>query len=274
MLQETSPSLPDNLSSITSLYRYVQSLEDVNKTLLSATDVHCCADVWLLPTGWHPCKTFAANGRNCLETYGQSFDLTLSMAWGEMTIDSMAEVSGNRIGVGPISTAIYPATGSALDWMYEQLGTVFLGAPEMHEDPDSVHDPTGITLFYPPTELISVAVKEMYAGMVAGTQFALDNQEKRISSLSSFPIPQPGYSVQYICDHAIEEGLCNVDCTSIDIFPFGLPREEIPFYEGTGVHPCGAYLQGFNSGKPTYISIEPGTLFTEICPEECQLADR
>lgn len=46
-----------------------------SKRLLSSVDIHCCADLWLVPTGWHPGRT--PSSRNCLETYGEAFNLPL-----------------------------------------------------------------------------------------------------------------------------------------------------------------------------------------------------
>jgi len=259
---------PADQDETQNMMNFVQSVV-TNDRLLSTIDVHCCGDLWLLPTGWHTCKTDLNERGRCPETYGGAFDLPLSMKWGEAITDAIAEVRGNEFVYGPIGTVIYTAAGSGLDWMYEKFGTVFLGSPEIHRDSSSTG---GISTFYPNNGAIQPSVQEVYAGMVAGVQFALDNANERISDIVSFPIPEPGYPLDYICDNVLIEGLCNLDCASIDTFPFDLNPDETPVVEGTGVDPCGAYLQSFENGTATYVSIVPGTSFSDICPDQCPLS--
>jgi hypothetical protein len=112
-------------------------------------------------------------------------------------------------------------------------------------------------------------VKELYAGMVAGVQYALDKPDKRISDIKSFPLPEPTYPIEYICSNAVQENLCNIDCTEVDPFPFGLSASETVAVKGTGVNPCGDYVKSFKNGNVQYVSVHPGTLFKDICPDEC-----
>jgi hypothetical protein len=43
-----------------------------------------------------------------------------------------------------------------------------------------------------------------------------------------------------------------------------------PVLKGTGVNPCGDYLESVEDDKPIYVSIQPSTLFREICPQQCK----
>jgi hypothetical protein len=136
-----------------------------NERFLSSVDVHCCADMWLVPTGWHPCKNTNENG-NCLETYGdgEAFDLPLLKDWSKVVTDAIYKVNGNQFVYGDISTTIYPAAGSSVDWIYEKFGIIYNAAPELRLDPQSAQTTIGIDQFYPPNDLITPSIKgEIYA---------------------------------------------------------------------------------------------------------------
>jgi hypothetical protein len=98
-------------------------------------------------------------------------------------------------------------------------------------------------------------LKELYAGMVAAVQYALDKPSKRISDIKSFPLPEPAYPIEYICSNAVKENLCNIDCTEVDLFPFGLSASETSAIKGTGVNPCGDYEKHFKKGKVEYVLV-------------------
>ena len=164
-----------------------------------------------------------------------------------------------------------------------------MGGPEIHRS--RPNKPTYLSQYLPHNNGILPGVREVYGGMMAGVRFAMDNAQERIPDVESFPLLEPGYPVEYICDHVVEESLCDLDCTNINVFPFDLAFDEQPVQNntgikqflaehyvhnatvlrgGNGVDPCGHYLQSFGNGRATYLSIQPGTLFREICPDECQ----
>ena len=88
-------------------------------SLLKVTDIHCCSDMWLVPTGWHPCKEWPTEGSEFLaytEPYGDSFDLPITEKWAKVIIDAIYKVHA-------VSETIYPASGLALDWFYKKKFT-------------------------------------------------------------------------------------------------------------------------------------------------------
>jgi Zinc carboxypeptidase len=176
---------------------YMKLMQDLheNGTVLTSTDIHCCGDMWLLPGGWHPCKIWDEDAWACVETYGESLDAPVAMEWGKVVTDAIFQVNGNQFTYGPVTTTIYPAAGSGMDWLYETFGSVYLGSPEIHRDSRGENF-TALYEFSPPNENILPAIQEVYAGMVAGVQFALDNPNKRVSDLthSQYPFPDTPWS--------------------------------------------------------------------------------
>ena len=203
-------------------------LHTISDTLLSSVDVHCCSEMWLVPTGWHPCKTKYDNRLpQCAETYGESFDKLLNDQWSQHVADAIYDVNGTRFAYGDVASVIYPASGSGMDWMYETFGTMYLSTTEIRKDPRTYNKQWNGDLLYnfgPQTNFILPSISELYTGMIASVQFALTKAKERISDVNNFPIEQPGYPIEYICDNVgeNEKSMCDMDCTDIDVFPFGL----------------------------------------------------
>jgi murein tripeptide amidase MpaA len=136
-----------------------------NKRLLSSVDVHCCVDMFFVPTGWHPCKTSDENGK-CLETYGEAFDLPLLQDWGRVVTDAIYKVNGNQFYYGD-STTLYGVSGSSVDWVYEKFGIIYTAVIELRQDPRSARTPISIDVFYPPNDLITPSIKgEIYMPLI------------------------------------------------------------------------------------------------------------
>jgi len=254
------------------IMKFVSDLAEENK-LLTVTDIHCCLNVWLLPNGWNRCKTSQQAFPYCVETYGESYDLIIQEEWAKAITDAIYNVNKNQFEYGSITTKIYPAAGSSIDWYYEKLGILYAGAPEITIDTRRYD---GLTTFGGEPDFILPSVKEIYAGMIAAVKFALENPpDEVISNKNNFPIPNPGYSVKYLCDSisadAKNENLCEKTCGDVDVFPFELKPDEIPALIGSGIHPCGKYLQSVDdkTGVATYITVDRDMTFRLICPDAC-----
>jgi hypothetical protein len=77
---------------------------------------------------------------------------------------------------GDISTTIYPAAGSSIDWIYEKFSLIFSGAPELRVDLQAVQSTIGIDRFHPPNELITPSIKgELDAVDLRRTELFLPN---------------------------------------------------------------------------------------------------
>jgi hypothetical protein len=64
--------------------KFVQRLAE-RGNLLEVVDIHCCADMWLIPTGCHPCKEDV----RCLYTCGTPFDLAVTEQWVKAVTDAI-----------------------------------------------------------------------------------------------------------------------------------------------------------------------------------------
>jgi murein tripeptide amidase MpaA len=78
---------------------------------------------------------FHSYGQLFLTPYGYTIvkprDYDVQQAWAKASVDAIKKVSGKTYTYGPTYTAIYPASGSIIDWLYDKGGVVYTSVIEL-----------------------------------------------------------------------------------------------------------------------------------------------
>lgn len=118
--------------------------------LLGYINFHSYTQLWMTPWGW---------------TSSLPNDYNVQQAGAKAAVDALSAVSGTRYDYGPISTIIYPASGSSADYTYGVCGTLFSYGVELRD--------TGRYGFLLPPEQILPSGQETFEGVKALAQFMI-----------------------------------------------------------------------------------------------------
>jgi hypothetical protein len=135
----------DNVE-VDNLKRYA---EELNGRMIVQTDVHAFGQMWMFPWGW---------------TRDLPPDMENQQASADATRDAIRAVNGLNFATGPISRVIYVASGSSCDWFYGEHGVKYAFAPEVRG-----------TSFQPAASNIAPSNDELWAGMLAQVNYAIEN---------------------------------------------------------------------------------------------------
>lgn len=128
-------------------------------------DIHASGLMWLAPLGYRPRSSCQNDPRGC--GVDSEADYNNYMASGEASRVAIQAVHGNNFRVGPITYIIYQASGATVDQMYSIHGVVYAYSPEVRAG------------FQPPVSNIIPSNEELYDGVLAQLQYAMENPGKR-----------------------------------------------------------------------------------------------
>jgi len=198
----------DNIET-QNIQRFAAELASENE-LLQVTDVHCCVGMWLIPWGWSRLEA----GYYPEKTYNKPPDYDRMIGAAKASVEAIQAVNHKPLyRYGSVTTTIYPAAGSSLDYFYDKLGVVFASAPELYQPEEFSDNP--ILWFQPRQTHITPAIREAYAGMLAGVQYALSHRGR---SRASTPFASPGYSKEWMCKEILEHDLLDSTCNAMSLF--------------------------------------------------------
>jgi murein tripeptide amidase MpaA len=123
---------------------YMVGLQKKGQEIKIFLDVHAFSQMFLWPYG---------------HTTSKPSDINAMNKCGNAAADAAASVYGTRWKRGPISTTIYAAGGSSVDWTYDALGIVHSYALELRD--------TGNYGFIAPTSEIEPSGRELLASFEA-----------------------------------------------------------------------------------------------------------
>jgi hypothetical protein len=128
-----------------------ENLQDYATTnsLVIQTDVHAYGRMWMHPWGW---------------TYTLAADDAKMSGAGKATVNAIYDVNGQDFAEGSIANVIYIASGSSCDYFYGQTRVIYSYAPEVRGNS-----------FQPPASNIGPSNAELWAGMLAQVEYALNN---------------------------------------------------------------------------------------------------
>jgi len=106
---------PFSEACVANLAKYLTSLGPNLKGYIA---VHAYSQLWMTPWGW---------------TSQLPRDFQLQNSLSIASTRALTAVYGTRYVTGPISTTIYPASGSSVDWTYGVLNVVFSCTPELRD---------------------------------------------------------------------------------------------------------------------------------------------
>eukprot|EP00163_Fabomonas_tropica_P019512 TRINITY_DN3422_c0_g1_i2.p2 TRINITY_DN3422_c0_g1~~TRINITY_DN3422_c0_g1_i2.p2 ORF type:complete len:331 (-),score=98.36 TRINITY_DN3422_c0_g1_i2:51-1043(-) len=139
----------------TAVSKYITANTDIQGYI----DFHSYSQLWMNPWGYTstPCK---------------DNDIQLELSKG--AVAAIAAVNGKTYNYGPISTTIYPASGSSADWTYGAAGVVYSYGVELRD--------TGEYGFVLPPSEIRPQGAEIVAAMEFMGNFILSNPRPRNST--------------------------------------------------------------------------------------------
>mmetsp|Transcript_48684 Transcript_48684/g.49455 ORF Transcript_48684/g.49455 Transcript_48684/m.49455 type:complete len:290 (-) Transcript_48684:383-1252(-) len=251
------------------MMNFVRTLTE-ERTVLAATDVHCCQGSWLLPWGFGECKgeRDPNDEQRCIETFMESPDYDRQLEMANVTTAAIAKFNGKApYSFGSIPTTIYKASGSSLDYFYGELGIVFTSGPELYGSSDMTNE---CLSFQPKESNILPAIQEAYAGSIAGMKYALSHQD---AAKFIAPFPKPGFALEDACMQVKNRGLCDEDCGTIKYLRIGKDVDS-EFLPQTMPATCGFYQtqQPNNATQDVHEwtqEVKRGVPFSTYCSKEC-----
>jgi len=118
-------------------------------------DFHAYSQLWMIPWGY---------------TNRNPPDYTLLMQGAKVCVEALTRVFGTQYRYGPISTTIYPASGSSVDWVYGAANVTFSFAVEGRD--------TGRYGFVLPPAQIVPSGEENMAAVLAMGNFILSRKSE------------------------------------------------------------------------------------------------
>lgn len=136
----------------------VSAVQDFIRTsddFLGYINFHSYSQLWMSPWGY---------------TSSKAKDYSVQNAAAKAAVDALREVHGTEFDYGPISTTIYPASGSSADYTYGVCGVVFSYGVELRD--------TGRYGFTLPANQIIPSGEETFEGVKALANYMIVHDSK------------------------------------------------------------------------------------------------
>ncbi|KAJ3332635.1 Carboxypeptidase A4 [Blyttiomyces sp. JEL0837] len=209
-------SAPFSAPETKALAQYISKLEN----LVGFIDFHSYSEKWMFP-----------NGFTCSD---QVKDYQTLLTGANKAVEALAAVNGIVFKFGDICHTIYPASGSAADWVYHNVGAIYSYVVELR---GNTGDPAGFLL---PADQIFPTGKEVQAAFTALLNFMVDELklDEVTTTTSALPTPttcrpdpststsenpasasavpiDPRFQSAFYCDTVTSRGTTTQDLTSL-----------------------------------------------------------